>query len=199
TDQTRGITKTGHSVLDYVGGVISPEMETPKLLWLKEKMPSTFDQAGDFFDLTDYLTWRSTGDKSRSVCTLTCKWTYLAQENRWDASYFEEIRLAELTANDLARIGSKVVAVGTALGNGLTEQAAADLGLAKGTPVAAGLIDSTCRRHWHDWCSRWRAFLADGLCVWNIGLHHVVVGKQSFCSRRLGAVFLGHGSGPVVE
>ena len=83
TDQARRINDTGHSVLEYVGGAISPEMQTPKLLWLKENMPSTFEAAGDFFDLTDYLTWRSTGDKSRSVCTVTCKWTYIAHAKRF--------------------------------------------------------------------------------------------------------------------
>ena len=140
-DQAARINETGHRVLDYVGGTISPEMETPKLLWLKENMPTTFASAGDFFDLTDYLTWRSTGDKSRSICTVTCKWTYLAHENRWDASYFEKIGLAELIDN-FERIGSDVVSTGTALGKGLTGQAAADLGLIEGTPVAAGLIDA---------------------------------------------------------
>ncbi|MEL6820059.1 MAG: FGGY-family carbohydrate kinase [Pseudomonadota bacterium] len=142
TDQAARINATGHRVLDYVGGTISPEMETPKLLWLKENMPNIFNAAGDFFDLTDYLTWRATGDKARSVCTVTCKWTYMAHEHSWDASYFEQIGLRELTENEFERIGSRVVDTGTALGNGLTEDAAIDLGLVKGTPVAAGLIDA---------------------------------------------------------
>ncbi|MEP0566026.1 MAG: FGGY family carbohydrate kinase, partial [Paracoccaceae bacterium] len=142
TDQAARINQGGHAVLEYVGGTISPEMETPKLLWLKENMPVTFESAADFFDLTDYLTWRSTGDNSRSMCTVTCKWTYLAHEDRWDASYFKDIGLDELTQDDFAKIGTKIVAPGTALGNGLTGQAAADLGLTEGTPVAAGLIDA---------------------------------------------------------
>lgn len=142
TDQAERINKTGHPILEYVGGSISPEMQTPKLLWLKENMPSAFEAAGDFFDLTDYLTWRSSGDKSRSMCTVTCKWTYLAHENQWDATYFEQIGLADLIANTFERIGSSVVPAGTALGQGLTAQAAADLGMQAGTPVAAGLIDA---------------------------------------------------------
>lgn len=141
-DQAKRINATSHPVLDYVGGTISPEMETPKLLWLKENLPNTFNGAGDFFDLTDFLTWRATGDKSRSACTVTCKWTYLAHENRWDPTYFEAIGLDALRQDDFARIGTKVVAPGTALGQGLTTSAAADLGLSPGTPVAAGLIDA---------------------------------------------------------
>ncbi|MFC3072168.1 FGGY-family carbohydrate kinase [Shinella pollutisoli] len=140
--EAAGINAGGHAVLDYVGGRISPEMETPKLLWLKRNRPQSFAAAGHFFDLPDYLTFRATGSLARSVCTVTCKWTYLAHEKRWDAAYFEAIGLGELAAEGFARIGTAVVDPGTPLGHGLTAAAAADLGLAPGTAVAAALIDA---------------------------------------------------------
>ncbi len=131
-----------HDVLRYVGGRISPEMETPKLLWLKCNLPKSFEGADYFFDLPDYLTWRASGAADRSICTVTCKWTYLAHEKRWDEKYFKDIGLAELVNEGFARIGTNIVAPGTALGNGLTAQAASDLGLPEGTAVAASLIDA---------------------------------------------------------
>lgn len=140
--QAERINATKHRVLDYVGGSISPEMETPKLLWLKENRPDMFKAAWQFFDLTDYLTWRATGSLARSVCTVTCKWTYLGHDRGWDASYFNTIGLGELAKDDFFRIGSQVVDPGTALGDGLNAQAASDLGLIAGTPVGAGLIDA---------------------------------------------------------
>jgi FGGY-family pentulose kinase len=140
--QAERINATGQKVLNYVGGQISPEMETPKLLWLKENRPAIFAKAWQFMDLTDYLSWRASGDLSRSICTLTCKWTYLAHENRWDPDYFNAIGLQELVDEGFERIGTNVVAAGSPLGSGLTSQAAGDLGLLPGTPVAAGLIDA---------------------------------------------------------
>lgn len=140
--QAERINAKQHPVLAYVGGTISPEMETPKLLWLKEHLPATYDAAWQFFDLPDFLTWRATGSLARSTCTVTCKWTYLAHEGRWDASYFRQIGLTDLADDGFVRIGTEIVPGGTALGNGLTEQAAAELGLKPGTAVAAGLIDA---------------------------------------------------------
>ncbi len=140
--QAERINATGHEVLKFVGGVISPEMETPKLLWLRENRPEVFDAAWQFFDLADYLTWRATGSLARSICTLTCKWTYLAHEDRWDASYFNAIGLGVLADEGFCRIGNEVVEPGTALRAGLTPAAATDLGLQPGIPVAAGLIDA---------------------------------------------------------
>jgi D-ribulokinase len=61
TDQARRINGTGEAVLNYVGGAISPEMETPKLLWLAEKSPETSAGAWQFTDLADFLTWKATG------------------------------------------------------------------------------------------------------------------------------------------
>ena len=141
-EQAERINATGHRVLDYVGGRISPEMETPKLLWFKENRPDVFAKAWQFMDLTDFLTWRASGDLARSVCTVTCKWTYMAQEDSWDADYFRTVGLDELADEGFKRIGTTIVAAGSALGSGLTAQAAEEFGLLQGTPIAAGLIDA---------------------------------------------------------
>ncbi len=136
------ISETGDEVLRHVGGVISPEMQTPKLLWLKRHLPATYREGGHFFDLADFLTFRATGSSARSICTLTCKWTYLAHERRWSRRYFERIGLAELLADNCARIGQEIVEPGTALGKGLTPESAEALGLLPGTAVGAALIDA---------------------------------------------------------
>jgi len=129
-------------VLRYVGGSISPEMEIPKLLWLKRHRRTSFDAAGHFFDLADFLTWRATGSLARSMCTVTCKWNYLAHEKRWSAPFFRRVGLDEFVAENYARIGTDIIAPGSPLGSGVTRSAAGELGLRPGTPVGASLIDA---------------------------------------------------------
>lgn len=141
TEQASRINATGADVLRYVGGTISPEMETPKLLWLKENKPETFDAAWQFFDLTDFLTWKSTERLVRSACTVTCKWTYLSHEHRWNEAYFRSIGLEELADEGFARIGTDIQPGGRSAG-GLTSKAASELRLVPGTAVAVGLIDA---------------------------------------------------------
>jgi len=140
-EQVERINRTRHEVLRYVGGVISPEMEMPKLLWLKEQLPASFARATDFFDLPDYLVFRATGEKVRSLCTTACKWTYLAHEGRWADDFLAQIGLSELSASDHARIGNRVRPLGERAGV-LTADAAAELGLAAGTPVGVSIIDA---------------------------------------------------------
>lgn len=140
--ETRAINAGRHDVLAYVGGQLSPEMQTPKLVWLKTHMPKRYAGAAHFFDLSDWLTFRATGSTARSVCTVTCKWTYLAHEGRFDAGYFRAIGLGDLADEGFRRIGTEIVAPGRPLARGLLPAAAADLGLAAGTPVAASMIDA---------------------------------------------------------
>ena len=59
---------------------MSPEMEIPKLMWLKRARPEPGSATGRILDLADFLTFRACGSNARSCCTLTCKWTYLAHE-----------------------------------------------------------------------------------------------------------------------
>lgn len=74
-------------------------LQPPKLRWLKENLPSSWERARKAFDLSDWLVYSACGKDVRSVCTVGCKWGYLAHENReWshphapppDASCFEE-------------------------------------------------------------------------------------------------------------
>lgn len=59
------INKLHHQVLKFVGGKISLEMETPKLLWLKTNLKDCWSRTTHFFDLPDFLTWKATDCKSR--------------------------------------------------------------------------------------------------------------------------------------
>ena len=90
--QTDEINETKHRVLDYVGGKISPEQEIPKLKWIKENLPETWNRTAKFLDLADFLTYRASGKNVRSLCTVVCKWTYLGHEGEygsWDESFFK--------------------------------------------------------------------------------------------------------------
>ncbi len=142
TAEARLVNDTQDDVLRYVGGSISPEMEIPKILWLKRHLPSSYGVAGHFFDLADYLSFRATGSIARSVCTVTCKWNFLAHEKRWSDSYFERIGLGDFVSGGYAKIGTEIVVPGTPLGRGLTGPASLELGLREGTPVGASLIDA---------------------------------------------------------
>jgi FGGY-family pentulose kinase len=140
--EAREINETQDDVLRYVGGSISPEMEVPKLLWLKRHLRASFDAAGHFFDLADFLSFRATGSLARSMCTVTCKWNFLAHERRWSAPYFERVGLNEFVAENYERIGTEIIAPGSPVGAGLTQAAADELGLRAGTAVGASLIDA---------------------------------------------------------
>ena len=141
TREAARINATKHEVLRYVGGGVSPEMQTPKLLWLKEKLPRTWKRAARFLDLPDFLTYRATGIDTRSLCTAVCKWTYLGHAHGWDGGFFGRAGLADLVDENYARIGTRVRPMGEKIGP-LTEKSARELGLAAGTPVGVGIIDA---------------------------------------------------------
>ncbi|MDO9414979.1 FGGY-family carbohydrate kinase [Pararhizobium sp.] len=133
-------TQTKDPVLDFSGRVMSPEMEMPKLMWLKRNLPEQWKKAGYFFDLADFMTWRSTGSLDRSRCTLTAKWNFLAHEKSgWQDGFLNAIGLTDL--RERGGLPETTSPVGTSVGH-LTAEAAADLGLDTGCQVGTGLIDA---------------------------------------------------------
>jgi FGGY-family pentulose kinase len=140
-EQTARINAQPHEVLRYVGGTISPEMQTPKLLWLKERMPVAFARTARFLDLPDFLTYRATGIDTRSLCSTVCKWTYLGHEQRWDGDFFSAVGLPEFAREGFRRIGTRVRPMGERIGT-LSEDSARELGLSTSTFVGVSIIDA---------------------------------------------------------
>jgi FGGY-family pentulose kinase len=149
-DQTLRINATKHEVLRYVGGTISIEMQSPKLLWIKENLPESWKRTARFLDLPDFLTYRATGMDTRSLCSTVCKWTYLGHEQpqvagsvgRWDETFFRQIGLGGLVDEQYRRIGQRVRPMGEPVGEGLCRTAARELGLNPRTPVGVAIIDA---------------------------------------------------------
>ncbi|MEO7937948.1 MAG: FGGY-family carbohydrate kinase, partial [Burkholderiaceae bacterium] len=139
-EEARVLSATGHRVLDYVGGTMSPEMQLPKLLWLKRHLPLAWARYGMALDLADYLVWKATGMVTASACTVTCKWTYLNHERvGWQQDFLSTIGLAELQQK--LRLPAQALPVGGRAGS-LAEATAREWGLEPGIAVAVAMIDA---------------------------------------------------------
>lgn len=133
-------TATAHPALLHSGRVMSPEMEMPKLMWLKRHRPEQWAKTGHVFDLADFMAWRATGVNARSRCTMTAKWNYLSHEKQpWNDGFLKAIGLEDL--RERGALPQETLAVGAAVGC-LAPEAAAELGLDTGCVAAAGLIDA---------------------------------------------------------
>lgn len=134
------INRGGHDVLKYVGGKISPEMEPPKMLWLKKHKPDTWARAEKLLDLADFLTYTASGRDVRSLCTNVCKWAYLGHEDRWDKGFYAAIGLEDVPDGRRVTEGN-IRPLGERIGP-LTPEAATHLGLTTDCQVAVGIIDA---------------------------------------------------------
>ncbi|KAG8708072.1 hypothetical protein FRC09_001461 [Ceratobasidium sp. 395] len=161
------INKSGAVVLDYIttDRVLEPqlEMEIPKILWLSRHMsPEKFKKC-QFFDLPDWLTYKSTNSLARSSCSLVCKCAFIPPgatptAHGWVPEFLKHIGLGSLVEDGFAALGGwgvvepdgkhtnedpgLVLTAGQPVGRGLTKEAAEELGLVEGTPVGSAVIDA---------------------------------------------------------
>lgn len=108
--ETAEINATKHSLLRYVGGTMSIEMEMPKVLWLKRHMPKELFSKCVFYDLSDALVHLSTGFDARSFCSTVCKQGYVpvgvdGSVKGWQAEFLYAIGLEELCKDNFKHIG----------------------------------------------------------------------------------------------
>lgn len=155
-DETNAINATGHSLLQYVGGKMSIEMEIPKAKWLKENMPENMFENCKFYDLADFLTHQATGREERSFCSIVCKQGYVpvgidGSVKGWNKEFLESIGLPELAEDNFRRLGGvngengTILSAGQKIGN-LTADTAERMGLTTSVAVGSSVID--CYAGW---------------------------------------------------
>jgi FGGY-family pentulose kinase len=137
-DQALRIAESKHSCRKYNGGgPVSAEWYPSKALWLKENEPETYDRAAHIVEATDWLTFRLTGRWTAGINAASLRAYYNRDEDGWPAGFYEEIGLGDV----LDKLPADVLDLGTPV-EGLSRQAAEDLGLKPGTPVAQGPADA---------------------------------------------------------
>lgn len=124
-----------HEVTRRAGGSVSPEMQTPKLMWLARHQPEMWGNIRGVRDLCDHLAWRATAIEARSLCAASAKWAYLPDRGGWQEDLLTQTGIA-----GFPRPGT-VLPPGAEIGP-LSDRGAAELGLDRETIVAAGLIDA---------------------------------------------------------
>jgi ribulose kinase len=89
---------------------MSIEMEIPKVLWLKNNMPSKIFERCKFYDLADALTHIATGKETRSFCSTVCKQGYVpvgvdGSVKGWQDDFLTAIGLQDLAKDNFKKMG----------------------------------------------------------------------------------------------
>jgi ribulose kinase len=133
-------------------GPLSAEWMIPKALWLKDNKPDLFGDAAVICECQDFMNYRLTGTLVASACNVAARWHWDARTavaSSWDN---QELRCRGMPTSLLAKIGlseladkwpQRCIAMGEPIcASGLTEEAAAHLGLREGTRVVQGGPDA---------------------------------------------------------
>ena len=121
-------------IMARCGNALTSQSVGPKILWLKQERPEIYAQTAMVLSATPYLTWKLTGDYVIDHYT-AANFSPLYDVNR--LAWTDELAADILPLNRLPRL-----AWSTEIAGHVTAQAAAETGLAVGTPVTVGTIDA---------------------------------------------------------
>src|SRR5918993_1431472 len=138
SEEAARIEETGDRALKYSGyGAVSAEWGLPKVLWLKENEREAYDGAGRVCDCLDWINHRLTGEWASSINVVSTKYFYDRDEGGWPESLYGTVGADDA----MEKFPPTVLDVGSVVG-GLRREAAEELGLRIGTPVAQGALDA---------------------------------------------------------
>ncbi len=136
TEEAKQVEETGHAALKYNGyGSVSPEWGLPKVMWLAEHEPDTYRDAAHIVDCADWLVHELTGEWAGSINMASGKYYYDKDEGGFPNGLYAELGVEDF----LEKYPQDIL---YPAGGQLSEEAAGELGLKAGIPVAQGGIDA---------------------------------------------------------
>jgi ribulose kinase len=140
-EQAQRLTNTHDPVLRYCGGDVPAEWPLPKLLWLKEHAPATWERAAYVVEQMSWLTYRLTGNWVISLNSVAAKWHYRASASDdvpmgWPVALLRAVGLQDA----VNKVPQTIVPMGGKAGE-LTSRAAEALGLQPG--IATSQVKQT--------------------------------------------------------
>jgi xylulokinase len=120
-------------VIRMAGAAPSGKDVVCKLSWLRENEPDVFGSTTAFLDTTGYLVMRATGEMVMDHTGAGGTGILSGRTRRWSPLF---AALAGLPLDKMPPIKSSIDIVG-----GLSERAAREMGICRGTPVIAGMAD----------------------------------------------------------
>ncbi|MDJ0825869.1 MAG: FGGY-family carbohydrate kinase [Rhodobacter sp.] len=122
------------TILDRCGNALTSQAVGPKILWLKHNRPDLYSQTAKVLTSTSYLTWKLTGHYVIDHYTAAnFAPLYDVDSLNWTAALAPDII-------DLGKLPDLMWS--TDIAGHIHAQAAAETGLAEGTPVTSGTIDA---------------------------------------------------------
>jgi xylulokinase len=120
-------------ILDRCGNALTSQSVGPKILWLKETQPDLWAKTAKVLTSTSYLTWKLTGEYVIDHYTAAnfAPFYDVARQD-WTQDLADFIGLEQLPR----------LMWSTEIAGHVTAAAAAETGLAEGTPVTCGTIDA---------------------------------------------------------
>jgi xylulokinase len=123
-------------LVNLSGNPVDPAYIVPKILWIRENEPDIYKQTKKFLQSNAYIVFKLTGEYSQDYSQGYGFHFFDMTQGVWDGNVAEKMNISLDFMSPLFHCHD---VVGT-----ITQKAAAETGLAMGTPVVAGGLDAAC-------------------------------------------------------
>ena len=124
------------NIFEVAGNSLQPSYTTAKILWYKENMPEVYSRIYKILQSNSFIAYRLTGAVTQDLSQGYGLHCFDMRTGTWDAQMCEQLGIPMEVLPEIVPCDQ---VVGT-----VNEKAAAQCGLAAGTPVVAGGLDAAC-------------------------------------------------------
>lgn len=123
-------------IFEVAGNSLQPSYSTAKIIWYQRNMPQVYDKIFKVLQSNSYIAYKLTGQMTQDISQGYGLHCFDMHTGTWDEAMCEALGIPVQILPDIHPCHEVIGKV--------TKAAAAQSGLAEGTPVAAGGLDAAC-------------------------------------------------------